>query len=60
MIDALVMGRRTYETLATAWSASSDDTGLAARLETMPKDVVSSTLATADWCNTTLEYPWTV
>ncbi len=52
--DALVMGRRTYETLAEAWSATPDDTGLAARLNTMPKYVVSSTLDRADWRNTTI------
>jgi dihydrofolate reductase len=52
--DALVMGRRTYETLAEAWSVTPDDTGLAARLNTMPKYVVSSTLDRADWRNTTI------
>jgi dihydrofolate reductase len=52
--DALVMGRRTYETLAGTWSNSPGDSELAARLNAMPKYVVSSTLDRADWTNTTI------
>ncbi|RZS37774.1 dihydrofolate reductase [Herbihabitans rhizosphaerae] len=52
--DALVMGRRTYQTLAGAWSAAATDSDVATRINTMPKYVVSSTLARADWGNTTI------
>lgn len=52
--DALVMGRRTYETLAKARSATSGGSDPATWMTTMPKYVVSSTLDKADWGNTTI------
>jgi len=52
--DALVMGRRTYATLAKAWSAAPTGSDVATRINTMPKYVVSSTLDRVDWHNTTI------
>ena len=56
--DALVLGRRTYEMLAPYWSSFKDDADerapLAAKLNSAPKYVVSSTLKSADWNNTTI------
>jgi dihydrofolate reductase len=52
--DALVMGRRTYVTLAEAWSASPTGSDVATRMNTIPKYVVSSTLNRVDWRNTTI------
>jgi dihydrofolate reductase len=48
--EAQLMGRRTYEFLAERWSSRSG--GLADRLNSMPKYVVSSTLEDPDWNNT--------
>jgi dihydrofolate reductase len=50
--EAQLMGRRTYEFLAERWPSRSG--GLADRLNSMPKYVVSSTLEDADWNNTTV------
>lgn len=49
--DALLMGRRTYESFAPAWSARSGDP-YSDYINVMPKYVVSTTLKTADWQNT--------
>src|ERR687886_658762 len=50
--EAQLFGRRTYEFLAARWPSRSGE--LAERLNTMPKYVVSSTLGTAKWSNSTV------
>jgi dihydrofolate reductase len=50
--EALLMGRRTYEWFASRWPARNG--ALADRLNSLPKYVVSSTLADPDWTNTTV------
>jgi dihydrofolate reductase len=50
--DALLLGRKTYEGFAAAWP--SRDGEFADKFNTMPKYVVSSTLATPEWQNTTV------
>jgi len=50
-----VLGRRTYEMLAPYWSTmKNNEMGVAANLNGAPKYVVSSTLETASWNNTTI------
>ncbi|MGC2175368.1 MAG: dihydrofolate reductase family protein [Acidimicrobiales bacterium] len=51
--DALLLGRKTYETLAAAWPLEHDDSGLAQRMNEMPKYVASTTLQEVTW-NATL------
>jgi dihydrofolate reductase len=50
--EALLQGRRTYEFLAARWPSRGGE--LATRMNTMPKYVVSSTLADPKWDNTTV------
>jgi len=52
---ALLLGRRTYEEFAPAWSTrtAEDDPG-APFVNESPKYVVSSTLQSADWNNSTI------
>jgi dihydrofolate reductase len=50
--DAMLMGRQTYEAYAAVWPARSDE--YADRINDMPKHVVSTTLATPEWNNTTV------
>jgi dihydrofolate reductase len=52
--DAMLLGRVTYEEFASYWPTSQDDPELAAYMNGTPKYVVSSTLKSADWQNTTL------
>src|SRR3954447_4177015 len=49
---ALLLGRRTYEGFAAAWPSREGE--FADKFNTMPKYVVSSTLADPGWDNTTL------
>ena len=43
--DALLLGRVTYEGFAAAWPGQTDEAGFADKMNSMPKYVVSSTLA---------------
>jgi dihydrofolate reductase len=47
--EAMLMGRRTYESFAQIWPVRTDP--WAARVNVMRKYVFSSTLASADWNN---------
>ncbi len=57
--EAILLGRRTYEEFAPAWSSRSaeDDPG-APFMNESPKYVVSGTLKKADWNNTTIVGPY--
>jgi dihydrofolate reductase len=50
---AMVLGRTTYEGFAAAWPSRSGDT-FSDKFNSMPKYVVSTTLESADWNNTTI------
>lgn len=53
--DAQITGRTTYEMLAPHWSVlKNNEDGIADKLNSMPKYVVSSTLKKAEWNNTTI------
>jgi dihydrofolate reductase len=47
--DALLLGRRTYEGFAAAWPTMKGTGEFGEKMNSMPKYVVSSTLAKADW-----------
>jgi dihydrofolate reductase len=51
--DAVLMGRRTYESFAPAWQARSG-APYSDRINAMPKYVVSTTLTDPEWANTTV------
>jgi dihydrofolate reductase len=50
--EALLLGRKTYEGFAAAWPSREGE--FADKFNTMPKYVVSSTLAAPEWQNTTV------
>jgi dihydrofolate reductase len=52
--EAQLLGRVTYEGFAAAWPSRTDEVGFAEKMNTMPKYVVSSTLADPEWQNTTV------
>lgn len=53
--EALLLGRVTYEMFAAYWpSQTNNEFGIAVKLNSQPKFVVSSTLETAEWNNSTL------
>ncbi|MDB5135117.1 MAG: dihydrofolate reductase [Mucilaginibacter sp.] len=53
--DALMFGRKTYEMLAPYWSSlKNNEMGVAGKLNSAPKYVISSTLKNADWNNSTI------
>jgi dihydrofolate reductase len=52
--EAMLLGRVTYEGFAKAWPDMTDDVGFADKMNAMPKFVVSKTLTTADWNNSTI------
>ena len=53
--DALLLGRMTYQGFAQAWpKMPHDDSGFAARMNSLPKYVVSATLDQLDWNNSHL------
>jgi dihydrofolate reductase len=51
---AIIMGRRAYESFSNAWPTRTDDTGMADRMNTLPKYVASDTLTDPAWNNTTV------
>ena len=52
--DALLPGRVTYQGFAKAWPSMTGEQGFAARMNSIPKYVVSKTLKQLDWNNSTL------
>ena len=53
--DAILLGRTTYEMLASFWpDQKNDDMGPAAKLNSVPKFVVSTKLKKAEWNNSTI------
>lgn len=53
--DAYLMGKTTYEMLAPYWSTlKNNEMGVADKLNSVPKYVVSSTLKKAEWNNSTI------
>jgi dihydrofolate reductase len=52
--EAQLLGRVTYDGFAAAWPTMEDEAGFAAKMNGMPKYVVSKTLRQADWNNTTV------
>jgi len=53
--DAILFGRTTYEMLAPYWSTKKEnEDGLADKINSVRKYVVSSTLKKADWNNSTI------
>jgi dihydrofolate reductase len=50
--DALLLGRRTYEGFAAAWPSREGE--FADKFNNMPKYVVSSTLESPEWSNSTV------
>jgi dihydrofolate reductase len=52
-MDALLLGRRTYDIFAGYWPNQADDFPIAAKLNAVPKFVVSRTRANPGWEGTT-------
>ncbi|MFF5207146.1 dihydrofolate reductase family protein [Streptosporangium sp. NPDC000396] len=52
--DAMLLGRRTYEEFAAHWADKGSDVPFADHINNTTKFVVSSTLETAEWRNSTL------
>jgi dihydrofolate reductase len=52
--EAMLLGRVTYEGFAQAWPGREDEQGFAARMNGMPKYVVSSSIENPSWENTTV------
>jgi dihydrofolate reductase len=50
--EAMLLGRRTYEEFASYWPTATDE--MADQMNGTPKYVVSTTLTSADWQNSTL------
>ena len=52
--DALLLGRITYQGFAKAWPSVTDEMGFSDRMNGIAKYVVSTTLPTAEWNNSTI------
>ena len=52
--EALLLGRKTYEGFAAAWPTMEGTGEFGVRMNTMPKYVVSSTLESPEWNNSTV------
>jgi dihydrofolate reductase len=52
--EAMLLGRVTYEGFARAWPTIEDEQGFAAKMNSMPKYVVSSSIEDAGWENSTV------
>jgi class 3 adenylate cyclase/dihydrofolate reductase len=52
--DALLLGRTTYQIWAAFWPTAGGDDEFSRRVNEIPKYVVSSTLKSVDWSNSTL------
>ena len=52
--DCLIFGRVTYDAFAASWPHMKDETGLADRMNSLPKYVASSTLKQATWGESTI------
>lgn len=52
--DALLLGRVTYDGFAQAWPSMKDEQGYGDRMNSLPKYVVTTTLETGSWNNSTL------
>ncbi|HSC74387.1 MAG TPA: dihydrofolate reductase family protein [Gaiellaceae bacterium] len=52
--EAQLLGRRTYEGFAAAWPNYTDEVGFADKMNSMPKYVLSTTLESAGWNNSTI------
>lgn len=52
--EILLLGRTTYEGFAAAWPSRTDDVGFADKFNSMPKVVVSSTIDSPSWNNSTV------
>src|SRR5215475_14925848 len=51
---SLIMGRHTYDIFAGHWPTATDASGFADRMNSIPKYVLSNTMTTASWTNTTV------
>lgn len=52
--DVLLLGRRTYQEFAEYWPGQGRESQLARQMNETPKLVVSSTLETVEWANSSL------
>jgi dihydrofolate reductase len=53
-VDALLLGRVTYQIWAAFWPSAPRDEGFADRINALPKYVVSKTLKDVEWENSSL------
>lgn len=53
-LQALLLGRKTYDIFADYWPRVSDDEPIAAKFNAVPKFVASRTLTDASWAGTTV------
>ena len=52
-IDALLLGRKTYDIFASYWPHAGEDSPIAVKFNEVPKYVVSTTLTEPAWAGTT-------
>lgn len=53
-LEALLLGRKTYEVFAASWPLVGDENPVAAKFNRVPKYVASRTLEKGDWSETTV------